>query len=113
MKKGVERTLDFETFFPASSTSFRRFTAAFMTMARPNCQTTGSPKKTPQSTPSKALSSGIEAADGNPVTPEEGQAAATTGGSPALNFPQVIPVMEKFGCLRIYRLSSLLLSMHC
>jgi len=86
-----------------------------MKMAHPNCQiSSNSPKKTPQSTPSKGSNNpGAENVEGNITQASVDGQAGTTGGSIPSNLAHMIPVTQKFGCLRIYRLSSLLLSMHC
>jgi len=66
-------------------------------MAHPSCQLGNSPKKTPTSTPAKTI----------PAEVKNGEAEA---GVPV---QKVLPLNQKFGCLRLLRFSSLLLSTHC
>lgn len=94
-------------------------------MAHPSCQlAANSPKKTPQSTPSKSAPVAATDPAGNDANTGEVPADGTGSGvaASAAGAVQMLaqsiqirrcPVMQRFGCLRVYRLSSLLLSMHC
>lgn len=90
--------------FPAASNSLGR------RMAHPSCQlAANSPKKTPQTTPSKTAPASDAEAESSAT-----QVATEETGTPVGSIPiPRIPVLQRFGCLRVYRLSSLLLSMHC
>ncbi len=84
-------------------------------MAHPSTQlAANSPKKTPQSTPAKTVTTNPTPAEevGAATTPTSLESTVTNPGFFPFMIPKV-PVMQKFGCLRVYRMSSLLLSMGC
>ncbi len=82
-------------------------------MAHPSCQlAANSPKKTPQSTPSKSAPAAPASDAGTEATATQAASEGTGNTVGSIPIPR-IPVMQRFGCLRVYRLSSLLLSMHC
>lgn len=92
-------------------------------MVIPSCQlgTSNSPRKTPQTTPSKIMAAG----DGDvaavvPPSPAKLETGETKASNLSLEAARVkaslkkaMPTKENFGCLRLFRLSSLLLSSHC
>lgn len=83
-------------------------------MAHPSCQLSGnSPKKTPQSTPSKTGGGPDRSADTVASSPEKSTSLSLDGALTSIPRVSTNPFMQRFGCLRITRLSNLLLSTHC